>query len=520
MRPAVSFFSMTLISRVFGYIRDAVIMIFFGAGGLTDAFLVAFRLPNFLRRLFAEGAFSQAFVPVLAEYQKQNPAEMQTFINCAAGSLGAVLLVLSALGMIGAPLLILVIAPGFSNDAAQITLSADLLRIMFPYIIFVSLTALIAGILNVYGYFAIPALTPALLNLSLIAATLWLAPIMQQPITALAWGVLIAGSAQLLLQWVTLKRIGLHFKLIWGFYNDGVRRVLRLMLPTVLGASVIQINLLIDTIIASFLAAGSISWLYISERFVGLPIGLFGVAIATVLLTRLSTHFSTDNRSAFCEALSWGSSIGWLLAMPCVVGLTALAEPILISLVQYRAFSADDTAMARLSLIAYATGLPAFILVKILNAGFFSRQNTRLPVRTALSAMAANLIMNLLFVWLWKKSGQPGAHAGLALATSLASWLNYALLYHALKKEGYQIILPQSLLAKAVIACAIMGFVLLGLLSVTPSWNDAMAVQRLSALGGLMLIGFVVYVLTLRLFGIRARQLTAIGKISRESSNG
>ena len=382
-RPALAFFNMTLISRVFGYARDAVIMIFFGAGGTTDAFLVAFRLPNFLRRLFAEGAFSQAFVPLLAAYRRRDPAQVQPFIDRTAGSLAAVLLGLSLLGAVAAPLLILVLAPGFSHDASQRALASGMLRITFPYIFFISLTALIAGVLNVYGRFAVPAFTPVLLNLSLIIATVWVAPVMHEPITALAWGVLVAGCAQLLLQWLALRRTGLRLRLVWGFYDTRVRRVLRLMSPAMLGASIVQVNLLIDTVIASFLVAGSISWLYISDRFVELPVGLFGVAVATVLLVRLSAHFAAARRAAFGAALNWAASVGWLLALPCAVGLMLLAEPVLVALVQYQAFSVEDTAMARLSLIAYATGLPAFILVKTLNAGFFARLDTRLPVRTA-----------------------------------------------------------------------------------------------------------------------------------------
>ena len=411
-RSVLSFSGMTLVSRVLGYGRDAVMMIVFGAGGATDAFLVAFRLPNFLRRLFAEGAFAQAFVPVLAEYKEKNPADLKAFIDHICGVLLLVLFVVTVIGVLSAPLLIFVFAPGFTQDASQMELAGHMLRITFPYILFISLTSLAAGILNVFGRFALPALTPAVLNLAIIAAALWLAPLLEQPITALAWGVLLAGVLQLAIQLVALQGLGLLPKPTSGWRDRGVRRVLRLMSPAVFGASVVQINLLIDTIIASFLVAGSISWLYISDRFVELPVGLFGVALAVVLLPRLSRHYAAAHEARFRDTLAWGVTICWLLALPCLLGLILLAEPILITLVQYREFTATDTFFAGLSLIAYALGLPAFMFIKILGAGFFSRQNPSTPVKIALVAMFTNLSLNLFFVWLWSQQVLVGCTCG------------------------------------------------------------------------------------------------------------
>ena len=506
-RSAMTFFSMTFISRIFGYLRDATVMIVFGAGGATDAFLVAFRLPNFLRRLFAEGAFTQAFVPVLAEYKDRHPQSLRELIDRTAGTLALILMGITAAGILIAPLLIFLFAPGFYADTPKMALATTMLQITFPYIFFISLTALAAGILNTYGRFAVPALTPVLLNIALIGAALWLAPRMAEPIVALAWGVLIAGLAQLIVQWIALQRIGLLPRFKWGWHHSGVRRIIRLMLPAIFGASVVQINLLVDVLIASFLVSGSISWLYISDRFVELPVGLFGVALATVLLPRLSRHHAQGDRTQFQEALNYGFSMEWLLALPCVVGLIVLAEPILIALVQYREFTAIDVRMASFSLIAYATGLPAFMLIKLLQASFFSRQNTKLPVKVAVIAMVVNIVFNLLFVALWQYRNWPGAHAGLALATSLSAWLNCALLYRALKQEAYHPVLLPGLLLKVITAGLVMTGIVWWLCPAPDIWQTLTAGNRLLLLGALVAVGAVVYLLALLAQGLRWRHV-------------
>ncbi len=497
-------------SRIFGYLRDAVIMITFGASGLTDAFLVAFRLPNFLRRLFAEGAFTQALVPVLAEFrEKRSAAELKTLTDRTAGTLAVVLAGVTAAGVLLAPILIRLFAPGFSADAPRLELATQMLRITFPYIFFISLTALAGGILNCFGRFGVPAFTPILLNLSLIAAALWLAPTMESPITALAWGVLIAGVAQLAVQLPFLKRLGLLPRPSLGFRDEGVRRIMRLMSPAIFGASVVQVNLLIDTLIASFLAAGSISWLYIADRFIELPVGLFAVAIATVLLPRLARHYAAREAEQFNAALNWGVKTEWLIALPCLSGLATLAEPILISLVQYREFTPADTRMALLALLAYAAGLPAFMLIKLLSAAFFARQNTKQPVRIAVIAMIANLIMNLLFVFLWQRTGLAGAHAGLALATSLSAWLNCVLLYRALAAAGISTASGNGgLVWKSVAASLAMGAGLLALSPDAAVWSGFSAGLRLAALAALIAFGAALYVATMLALGVRPAQLT------------
>jgi len=500
---------MTMISRIFGYLRDVVIAISFGATGSTDAFFVAFRIPNFLRRLFAEGAFSQAFVPVFTEYREQRDrADLRDLIDHVAGILTLVLGVVTVLGVIAAPAIILVFAPGFVGDATQFGLASEMLRITFPYLMFISLTALAGGILNSLGRFAVPAFTPVLLNLSLIGAALLLAPRMEQPVTALAWGVLVAGVAQLAFQAPFLYRLGLMPHLRIRRAHEGVRRILKLMLPALVGTSVVQINLLFDTLIASFLAAGSISWLYFSDRFVELPLALFGVAIGTVILPRLSRQHSRNTPQHFSETLDWALRLALIIAVPAMVGLVMLAGPILVTLIQYRAFSFSDTQMARLSLMAYAAGLPAFILIKVLAPGFYSRQDTRTPVRIGIIAMLANMGLNVLFVVPWVLLGLPGPHAGLALATSFSACLNAGLLLRRLQKQGtFQ---PSrgwaSLSRRIAMAAATMGVVLWFAAPALAEWSVWSAWERGLVLGILIAIGTAAYIAVLYALGIRPRQ--------------
>ena len=498
----------TAISRVFGYIRDAVIFIFLGATGGTDAFFVAFRIPNFLRRLFAEGAFSQAFVPVLSEYKEQRTKqELQALINHVSGMLGLVLLLLSAAGVILAPLLIYIFAPGFSSDGTRFDLAAQMLRITFPYILFISLTALSASILNTFNRFAVPAFTPVLLNLSLIAATLWLAPGMQQPVVALAWGVFIAGIAQLAFQIPFLSALGVLPRFSLSGARDGVQKITRLMLPAIFGSSVVQINLLINTLIASFLAVGSISWLYISDRFVELPLAIFGVATATIILPRLSRQYVNRSMNEFSQTLDWALRVSIFISIPATVGLVMLASPILTSLIQYREFTATDTLMAATSLKAYALGLPAFILVKVLAPGFYARQDTRTPVRIGVIAMLCNIVLNLVLVWVWLRQDLAAPHAALALATSLSAYINAGLLFYMLR-TGTVLVLPggwPKLIAQVLAATAIMGLVLIWLLHEPAQWVTWEGTTRIFALLGFMLSGTVLYIGALALLGVRRK---------------
>ncbi|MBF0470691.1 MAG: murein biosynthesis integral membrane protein MurJ [Gammaproteobacteria bacterium] len=433
--------AMTLISRLLGFSRDLVFANIFGAGAATDAFFVAFKIPNFLRRLFAEGAFSQAFIPVLAEErQKLGDAGVRRLVAATVGTLGVILLIITLLAVVGAEGLIYLFAPGFHGEAEKFTLATEMLRITFPYLFFISLTALAAAILNSYGRFAIPALTPIWLNLVLIGAALGFTAHFQPPIMALAWGVLVAGVVQLLFQLPSLYGLGLLPRPRWGWRDSGVRKILRLMLPAIFGSSVAQINLLLDTVIASFLISGSVSWLYYSDRLVEFPLGLFGIALATVILPALSRHHAAADPETYSATLDWGLRWVMVTGVPAAIGLALLATPILTTLFQYGAFAADDVAMSSLSLMAYAFGLPAFMLVKVLAPGFYARQDTRTPVRFGVIAMVANMGLNLLFVLTIIAAGWQGAHAGLALATVCSASLNAFLLYRHLRREGILIL--------------------------------------------------------------------------------
>jgi putative peptidoglycan lipid II flippase len=498
---------MTMVSRVFGLVRDVVLARYFGAGLGVDVFIVAFRIPNFLRRLFAEGGFSQAFVPVLSEYrEKRGDAAVQALIDQTGASLGAALLVITAAGVIGAPVLIAVFAPGFIGDSGKYTLAVDMLRITFPYILFISLTAFAGAILNTYRKFAVPAFTPVLLNLSLIACAIWLAPLFPEgrQVVALAWGVFIAGVAQLLFQYPFLYRLGRMPRP--GLHRDreGVARILTLMLPTLFAVSVTQINLLIDTLIASFLQTGSISWLYYSDRIVELPVGVFGAALATVILPNLSSEHAKGGREGYSRIMSWSIGMVLLVSLPAAAGLILLASPILTTLFQYAEFTPGDVMMAGRSLIAYAVGLPAFILIKVLASGFFSKQDTRTPVKIAVVAMLSNIVLNLLLV-------VPLAHAGLALATSLSAYINAGLLYYTLKKTGHYVPAASmpGLLLRTAAGLAVMAMMLGYFSPAAAVWFSWDVYQRVARLALWIGAGMMVYLVTLWLCGLRRSHLSS-----------
>lgn len=502
--------AMTFISRIFGYIRDAVIFIIFGASGSTDAFFVAFRIPNFLRRLFAEGAFSQAFVPVLSEYkEKHSQQELKALVDHTAGRLALALVIISIVGVILAPVLIYIFGTGFAfdEDPQRFDLASQMLRITFPYILFISLTALSASILNTFNKFAVPAFTPTFLNLSLIAAALWLAPKLDEPVVALAWGVLVAGIVQLLFQIPFLWKLGLLPRFSLHGASDGVKKIGRLMLPAIFGSSVVQLNIIINTMIASFLAAGSISWLYISDRFVELPLAIFGVATATIILPRLSRQYINQSTSGFSQTLEWALKLSIFIALPSAIGLIILAKPILTSLIQYREFTVLDTHMASLSLMTYALGLPAFILIKVLAPGFYSRQDTKTPVKIGVIAMLCNIVLNLAFLWVWMKYKLPGPHAALALATSISAYLNAILLFIMLKKSVSISIQAgwTKYLFQIAVASVLMMLALIQVLPATAQWLEWNSINRITALLGFMLLGAVLYIGALAVLGVRRK---------------
>ncbi|MCS2610834.1 murein biosynthesis integral membrane protein MurJ [Halomonas dongshanensis] len=503
MRSGLVVSAMTMLSRVMGLVRDVVVAMLLGAGDGADAFFVAFKIPNFLRRLFAEGAFNQAFVPVLSEYSSgRDRREVRALLDAVAGSLTAILALVTALAMLAAPWLIWVFAPGFGREPEKLAMTADMLRLTFPYLLLISLTAFSGSVLNTWSRFAVPAFTPVLLNLSLIGAALFLMPLMQEPAMALAWGVLIAGVAQLAFQVPFLYRLGLLPTPWPNFAHEGVRRILKLMVPALFGVSVSQINLLLDTILASLLAAGSVSWLYYSDRLVELPLGVFGVAIATVILPALSRRHAEQSGAHFAAMLDWALRIVLLVGLPAALALAVLAEPLLITLFHYGAMTDNDIQMAAMSLRAYAFGLVAFMLIKVLAPGFFARQDTKTPVKVGIVAMVANMVFNLILIW-------PLAHAGLALATALSAFLNAGLLGYLLHKQG--VLVFQSGWGRFALQL-VGGSVLMSvaLYWAAPEWHRWLAFglwQRVGSVLGLVALGGGIYAAWLLLLGLRPRHL-------------
>ena len=495
---------MTMISRVLGLIRDVVVAGYFGASGASDAFFVAFKIPNFLRRLFAEGAFAQAFVPVLSEYRTQRDLDaVRLLVAKTAGSLGSVLLVVTLLGSIGSPLLAMLFAPGFYMSASpSYGLAAEMLRITFPYLMLISLTAFAGAILNSYQRFAVPAFTPVLLNLCLIGSAVYLSPLFDPPIMALAWGVLMAGAVQLIFQMPFLARLRLLPMPQSGWKDEGVRRILRLMLPALFGVSVAQINLLLDTVLASFLQTGSVSWLYYSDRLAELPLGVFGIAIATVILPSLSRKHAEKSGEQFAQMLDWAVRMVLLIGLPAALALILLAEPLLTTLFHYGQMSDRDVEMAAMSLRAYGVGLLAFMLIKVLAPGYFSRQDTKTPVKIAVKAMVANMVFNLLLI-------VPLAHAGLALATAISAFMNAGWLLHGLIKQG--VFKWQSGWARwsmqLGMANLLMALFVLYLAPAASEWLVQDLWWRVEWMALLVGGAVAVYLVTLVLTGVRIRHL-------------
>jgi putative peptidoglycan lipid II flippase len=428
---------MTLMSRVLGLVRDVVFARFFGASLVMDAFLVANRIPNMLRRFFGEGAFSAGFVPVMARYRERHTHdEARVYVDSMAGTFAIILFVVTTVGVIAAPLLVLIVAPGFIGDGGDFDLAALMLRFTFPYLLFVSLTAFAGGILNTYGRFAVPAFTPVILNVVLIAAAVWLSPRLEQPGMALAYGVLIAGICQLLFQLPFLARINALPRPRWAPRHDGVKRAVRLMLPAIFGSSVAQINVLVGGIIASMLGVGSISYLYFSDRLMEFPLGLFGIALATVTLPYLSRLWSNDDKQQFSRTLDWSMRLAVVVAVPAALGLFVLATPLIATIFYRGEFVGHDVEMTAVALRAYAFGLVGFSFVKILAPAFFAREDTRTPVKIGIIALAVNLALSIALAVYLTRIGFEAAHAGLALATSIAALLNAWLLHRGLRKAA------------------------------------------------------------------------------------
>ncbi|MDH3221306.1 MAG: murein biosynthesis integral membrane protein MurJ [Gammaproteobacteria bacterium] len=512
IKSTVSVGSMTLLSRLLGLARDIVIARFFSASDAADAFFVAFKIPNFLRRLFAEGAFSLAFVPVLTEYRNNfSVARTRDLIDRVAGTLGFILLLLSLFGVVASPLLIGVFAAGFLDQPAKFDLTADMLRITFPYILLISMTAMAAGILNTWKHFLVPAFTPVLLNLSLIGCALYLSPRLDLPVTALAWGVLIAGIAQLLFQLPFLYREGLLPRPRWGWRHEGVQKIVRLMIPALFGSSVAQINLLFDTFIASFLVTGSVSWLYYSDRLLEFPLGVFGIALATVVLPNLSEAHYKKGATHFNDTLRWAIQLSLLIAVPATFGLFLLAQPILSTLFEYGAFRANDSMMAAYSLMAYSLGLPAFVLIKILANGFYARQDTKTPVRIGIQAMVLNMLLNVVLVVWMVQTDFLAPHVGLALATTASAYFNAFRLARELRRDKFLGTLEtfSRPLLKILFACLVMTALIHFMLPVTDNWGEWRWHQRLTELARVILPAILCYGILLWIMGFRRQHIVA-----------
>ncbi|MEM7563272.1 MAG: murein biosynthesis integral membrane protein MurJ [Pseudomonadota bacterium] len=512
IKSTASVGSMTLLSRVLGLVRDIVIARFFSSSDAADAFFVAFKIPNFLRRLFAEGAFSLAFVPVLTEYRNQFSAEQtRDLINRVAGTLGIILLFLTIVGVAASPVMISIFAAGFIDQPEKFKLTSDMLRLTFPYILLISMTAMAGGILNTWKRFAVPAFTPVLLNLSLIGCALWLSPRLDVPITALAWGVLLAGVIQLLFQLPFLYREGLLPKPRWGWKHEGVQKIIKLMIPALFGSSVAQINLLFDTFIASFLVSGSVAWLYYSDRLLEFPLGVFGIALATVVLPNLSEAHYRDGNESFNRTLHWAIQLSLLIAVPATFGLFLLAQPILATLFQYGAFVSNDSMMAAYSLMAYSLGLPAFVMIKILANGFYARQDTRTPVRIGIHSMIINMVLNVVFVVAMIRSDFVAPHVGLALATTVSAYFNAFCLARALRRDAHLDPLEKFShpLLKILIACIGMGVLIHFMLPEWTQWGEWLWHQRLWQLVLLIVPAIFSYAMLVWLMGFRKQDFVA-----------
>ncbi len=490
---------MTVLSRLGGMVRDIVVAHCFGATGAVDAFLVAFKIPNFMRRLFAEGAFAQAFIPVLAEHQEtKTREETMKFISHVAGNLGVVLIVITILGMYFSDIMTVIFAPGFDRDSARFAEASQMLRITFPYLGLISMTALAGAVLNTYQHFAVPSFTPVLLNVGMIIGALVLGPMLDVPVESLAWGVVLAGILQLLFQLPFLAKYSL---LRWPRVNwkdPGVRRMLKLMVPALFGVSVGQINLLLDTIFASFLPIGSVSWLFYADRLSGFPLGVFGVAIATVILPHLSREHSRQSVEQFSNAMDWGTRLILVIALPAALGLFFMAGPILTTLFGNGKFSPHDIYMTRLCLMAFSVGLPVFMLTKIFATGFYASQNFRIPVKVGIVSMVANSLLCLLFI-------KPFASMGLAMASTIAGFVNAGgLLFYLLYNKLYQ---PKAGWMKFItqLCCAngLMSLWLWFRIPETSAWISWDIWHRLLRLFPDILVGIALYAFVLFVMGVR-----------------
>ncbi len=505
LRALFTVSSFTFISRILGFIRDTVIARSFGAGLYTDAFFVAFKLPNLLRRIFAEGAFSQAFVPILSEYHNQKgEEETQILINKVSSVLAVVLFLITSIGIIAAPILVYISAPGFDKFPAKFDITVQLLQVTFPYILFISLVSFTSSVLNTYQQFSVPAFTPVFLNISFIGFALWLAPYFHPPVLALAWAVFFGGIIQLLFQIPFLIKIKKLPRWDLDYHDKGVRRVLKQMAPALLGVSISQISLLINTIFASFLVSGSVSWIYYADRLMEFPVGILGVALGSILLPSLSKAHASNDSVKYSKLLDWGLRLTILLSLPAILGLAQLSVPLITTLFHYGHFSINDVYMTQRALVAYSIGLVGLILIKILAPGFYAKQDVRTPVKIAIITLISTQLMNLAFIF-------PLQHAGLSLSIALGSCLNAAMLFWGLKKRA--IYTPEKgwlrFFLSVIAGLVAMFLVFLFFAGDDTVWLHARMHERVLRLGLLIIAGAGVYFATLRIMGMRLSDFRA-----------
>ncbi len=502
LKNFLSFSSLTFLSRILGFLRDTIIARYFGASIATDAFFVAFKIPNLLRRITAEGAFTQAFVPITADYKKLGRVKLHAFFNKISSLLALVLIIITLLGIFASPWIVLVTAPGFSDDPEQFNLTVDLLRITFPYIFFISFVAMAGAILNSFEKFAITAFSPVLLNVSFILAAIYFKDMFENPIYVLAWAVFFGGVFQLALQIPFIKSIGWSPKIDFDIKDFGVRRVLKLMGPAILGVSVIQISLLINTIFASFLSKGSVSWLYYADRLMEFPAGVLGVALSTVLLPSLSKSITQINNKKFNETLHWGLRFGFFVSVPAAIALGVLSGPLVFTLFHYGEFSLMDAEMTQKALIAYSIGLIGLIMVKVLAPAFYSQKDIKTPVKIAVATLFVTQFMNLVLINLLQ-------HAGLALAIGIGACFNaFVLFLFLIKKHHFKVHSNLLIdLAKIVLASILMGIFLFFIVPQQSFWIDANMSKKILHTSIYICAGLFFYLFTLIMIGVKLKKI-------------
>jgi putative peptidoglycan lipid II flippase len=499
----------TLVSRVTGLVREIAYAVMFGASGFMDAWLVAFKIPNFLRRLFAEGSFSQAFVPVISEYKhKRASDDVRQLVDEVAGTFGVVLFVVTAIGVIAAPLIILAFAPSWHDEPDRWGAATSMLRWTFPYLFFISLSALFSGVLNSYNRFALPAFTQVIMNVVMIVVTLWIAPRAQNPGVALAMGVFVSGALQLGFQIPAVIKLGLFRRPRWAPAAEGLRRIGRLMLPGIFGSSVAQVSLLIDTQIASFILGG-VSWLYFADRLMEFPLGVFSIALATVILPSLSRHHAAESMEHFAGTLDWALRLVIVLVSPAAVAMLVFAGPLTATTFGYGKFDAHDVRMASYALMAYSWGLLGFSLVKVLAPGYFARQDTKTPVRVGLIALGINMVLNIGVALPAIYFDVPNAHVLIATSTCVSAAINTTLLWRGLSKAGVYHARPGwgALVARVFAANAAMGALLIWMGGDLAGWLALPPLERATRLALCIVAAVGTYFAVLFLTGTRMRHL-------------